>query len=102
MRELVDNTRASYEGSDRTPEALDALAVRFHHRLVHIHPWPNGNGRHARLATDSLLERWDRPPFSWGSGADLASENAARDAYLSALRFADGGSFTRLLEFVRS
>lgn len=102
MRELVDDTRASYEASDRTPEALDALAVRFHHRLVHIHPWPNGNGRHARLATDILLERWHRPRFSWGSGADLASESAARKAYLAALRFADGGSFARLLEFVRS
>lgn len=102
MRELVDDTRASYEASDRMPEGLDALAVRFHHRLVRIHPWSNGNGRHARLATDILLERWDRPRFSWGSGADLAPESAARNAYLAALRSADGGSFTQLLEFVRS
>jgi len=101
MRDLVDNTRASYEASDRMPEGLDALAVRFHHQLVRIHPWSNGNGRHARLATDILLERWDRPRFSWGSGADLASEGTARDRYLEALLSADAGSFARLLEFVR-
>lgn len=102
MRELVDNTRASYEASSSTPESLDALAVRFHHQLVRIHPWSNGNGRHARLATDLILERWGRPHFSWGTGADLASAGAARNAYLGALRSADGGAFTQLLEFVRS
>jgi len=101
MRELVDNTRASYEASDRNPEGLDALAARFHHQLVRIHPWSNGNGRHARLATDILLERWHQPRFSWGRGGNLASGGTARYRYLGALRSADGGSFTRLLEFVR-
>jgi len=101
MRELVDNTRASYDASSRTPESLDELAVRFHHQLVRIHPWPNGNGRHARLATDVLLARWDRPPFSWGS-TDLTREGTARTEYLTALRAADAGSFRKLIEFART
>lgn len=101
MRELVDNTRASYEASSRTPRTLDELAVRFHHQLVRIHPWSNGNGRHARLATDIVLERWDRPRFSWGS-AELAAEGTARKKYLAALRSADAGSFSKLVEFART
>jgi Fic-DOC domain mobile mystery protein B len=52
MRDLVENVRAQYAASDQTPNAIDDIALRFHHELVRIHPWPNGNGRHARVATD--------------------------------------------------
>jgi len=38
----------------------DEIAVRLHHRLTAIHPWPNGNGRHARLMADLLAQRLGR------------------------------------------
>lgn len=102
LQELVLDTGAQWDASIKTPEALDEIALRFHHRLVRIHPWPNGNGRHSRLATDLLLRYWGRPQFTWGSGADLVSRGTARARYLSALREADAGNYRPLLEFVRS
>lgn len=79
----------------------EELAARFHHCLVLVHPFPNGNGRHARLATDLLLFYHSQPMFSWGS-ASLVADSAVRREYLTALREADKGSFERLLRFVRS
>jgi len=76
-------------------------AARFHHRMVQIHPFPNGNGRHARVVADILLEEvYDHPPIEWASGFDLQADNARRNAYIAALRAADGGDFEPLLEFV--
>jgi len=76
-------------------------AARFHHRMVQIHPFPNGNGRHARVSADILLEEvYDHPPIEWASGFDLQADNARRNAYIAALRAADGGDFDPLLEFV--
>jgi fido (protein-threonine AMPylation protein) len=68
---------------------------------VVIHPFPNGNGRHARLMTDVLLRRNGVSAFSWG-GANLEAAGDARERYLAALRAADAGDFKPLLEFVRS
>ncbi len=102
LRELVENTRAQYDASDKTPEALDEIATRFHHQLVRIHPWPNGNGRHSRLATDLLLEQSGRPAFTWGSRADLTRAGGPRTNYIAALRRADDGDLRPLREFVRS
>ena len=100
MENLVANTRTRYESSDKSPAELDDIALRFHHELVHIHPWPNGNGRHARLATDLLLQSWNRPPFTWGEGTRL-SDTDLRARYISALRQADAGDYTLLRQFVR-
>jgi fido (protein-threonine AMPylation protein) len=69
--------------------------------LVHIHPFPNGNGRHARLMADTILFNLDRARFTWGSG-DLYRRGDARDRYLAALREADRSNIAPLLEFVRS
>jgi Fic-DOC domain mobile mystery protein B len=102
LHDLVRDTRAQYDASTRTPETLDEIAVRFHYRLVRIHAWPNGNGRHARLATDLLLRYWGQPPFTWGNNSDLISQGTARTRYLVALRAADEGAFGLLREFVRS
>jgi Fic-DOC domain mobile mystery protein B len=102
LHDLMDNAHARYDASDKTPEALDQVAARFHHELVRIHPWTNGNGRHARLATDLLLTQWGRPGFTWGSGADLVEAGGSRSVYIEALRRADEGDFGPLLEFVRS
>ncbi|MBU0674495.1 MAG: mobile mystery protein B [Proteobacteria bacterium] len=83
-------------------ESPDEIAVRFHHRLVHIHPFPNGNGRHARLLTDLLLENiLARPRFTWGS-ANLTSPGEARKRYIATLQAADNHDYQPLLAFVRS
>ncbi len=79
----------------------DEIAARFHHRLVQIHTFPNGNGRHGRLMADVLLFNLDRPHFSWGS-ADLYKKGDARERYLAALREADRSNVRPLMEFVRT
>ncbi len=80
---------------------LDEMAVRFHYRLVATHPFPNGNGRHARLAADILVRRQGGTAFAWGS-ASLVRDGAPRREYLDSLREADGGKFERLIQFARS
>jgi Fic-DOC domain mobile mystery protein B len=102
MRDLVDNTRAQYDASAKAGAEIDEIAVRFHHGLVRIHPWANGNGRHSRLATDLLLRQWGRPPFTWGRGSDLVATGEPRAAYIGSLKDADRGDFARLLQFVRT
>ncbi|WP_416799430.1 mobile mystery protein B [Ciceribacter azotifigens] len=79
----------------------DEIAIRFHHRLVTIHPFPNGNGRHARLAADLLIERLGGDPFTWGGGS-LATVGELRARYVAALRAADNHDIAALLEFARS
>lgn len=79
----------------------DELAVRFHHRLVVIHPFANGNGRHARLMADVLAQRQDRPVFTWG-GADLVRAGDFRRRYIDVLRAADAHDSEPLLAFARS
>lgn len=79
----------------------DEIAVRLHHRLVAIHPFPNGNGRHARLMADLLIERLGGEPFSWGGGG-LADTGALRTLYVEALRAADDHDIGPLLAFARS
>jgi len=82
--------------------AADEIATRFHHRLVSIHLFPNGNGRHARLMADMLLENVLRKPrFTWGN-ADLIYSGDDRKRYIEALIAADRGEYKQLLEFVRS
>ena len=79
----------------------DEIAIRFHHRLVAIHPFPNGNGRQARLAADLLIERLGGDPFTWGGGS-LANVGELRERYVAALRAADNHDAAPLLEFARS
>ncbi|MFC0804742.1 mobile mystery protein B [Ensifer sp. P24N7] len=79
----------------------DEIAIRFHHRLVSIHPFPNGSGRHARLAADLLIEHLGGEPFSWGGGS-LADVGELRARYVAALRAADDHHIGPLLEFARS
>ncbi|MDX8405780.1 MAG: mobile mystery protein B, partial [Mariprofundus sp.] len=80
----------------------DEIAVRFHHRLVAIHPFANGNGRHARMIADLLLEKkLDAIRFCWG-GHEIAEANECRQRYIQALQEADRGDYLPLLAFVRS
>jgi Fic-DOC domain mobile mystery protein B len=80
---------------------LDELAVRVHHRLVQVHPFPNGNGRHARLLADCLLYYLGGDALTWGS-RDLQIVSETRDAYIRALKKADAGDFAPLLQFAHS
>jgi Fic-DOC domain mobile mystery protein B len=81
--------------------APDEIAVRFHHRLVLIHPFPNGNGRHARLAADLLAVKLGQRRFTWGS-ANLFQPAATRSAYVAALKAADNHDIAPLVAFARS
>jgi len=80
----------------------DEVAVMFGHRLVSVHPFTNGNGRHSRLASDCLAEALGRPPFHWGRGVDIGAPGEARARYLAALSAADGGDIAPLVSFARS
>jgi len=85
--------------------SIDECLIRFHHQLVsRIHPFANGNGRHARMVTDIIAVKHGQPEFSWGAGHDLIAEGGARAAYLAALRALDTNEndVKSLLEFARS
>jgi Fic-DOC domain mobile mystery protein B len=98
LRILLDDVRYWHE--HRTYKPLEA-AARFHHRLVQIHPFPNGNGRHSRIAADLLLEEvFGHPPIDWAAGADLQKMNERRGQYIAALRAADAGDYGPLLRIV--
>jgi len=98
LRILVDDARYWVEHKTFTP--LEA-AARFHHRMVHIHPFPIGNGRHGRIAADLYLERHlNHAVIEWTHGFNLQVDNKRRAAYIAALRKADNGQLRPLLEFV--
>lgn len=82
--------------------ARDEIAIRFHHGLVVIHPFANGNGRWSRLAADILIKQLDGERFSWGGGADLQRPGADRERYIAALKSADDHNFEPLETFARS
>jgi Fic-DOC domain mobile mystery protein B len=98
LHQLVGDVR--YWIDHRTYEP-DETAIRFHHRLVAIHPFPNGNGRHARLAADLLIIQLGASRFSWG-GASLIEPAETRHAYIEALQAADAHDIAPLLRFART
>lgn len=95
---MFDDVRYWIAHATFTP---DEIAVRLHHRLVAIHPFPNGNGRHARLMADLIAEKLGRAPLSWGGGS-LAAIGDLRARYIAALRAADNHDLSALIEFARS
>ncbi len=98
LRQLIDDCKFWIANNTYT---FDEVAVRFHHRLVLIHPFPNGNGRSSRLATDLLLIAYGHQRFTWGR-INLVDPSETRLKYISALRAADAHDLTPLLNFVRS
>jgi len=98
LRKLLDDVHYQIEHASCPP---DEIAVRFHHRLVVIHPFPNGNGRHARLMADLLVERLGQPRFTWGSRS-LVDTGETRQSYIAALQAADARDYAALLAFARS
>ncbi len=98
LRNLLDDVRYWVKNSTYNP--IEG-AVRFHHRMVYIHPFPNGNGRHARIMADALLEKVHKAQaLDWSGGYDLQRMNERRKQYIAALRAADGGDYGPLFIFV--
>ena len=96
--QVIDDARFWVANGTYVP---DEIAVRFSHRLVAIHPFPNGNGRLSRMAGDLLAVQLGRPQFSWGSHS-LTDANVTRAAYIAALRAADAHDLGPLILFARS
>lgn len=81
---------------------IEEILARFHHKLVWIHPFPNGNGRFSRLATDLLAAKLEQPGFTWGS-ENLGKAGQQRQSYILALKEADKTErYQALLKFMRS
>lgn len=98
IRILIEDVIFWIENNTFTP---DETSVRFSHRLVKIHPFANGNGRHSRLIGDILINKhYGLPVFSWGSGA-LLRDGDLRKLYITALRSADNLDYTPLIQFAR-
>lgn len=98
MRNCLNDVKIWIERGVYPP--LEA-AARLHHRLVWIHPFPNGNGRWSRVMADALLERLDDSCFiDWAGDTDLSVDSAHRQTYIRALRAADNYEFGPLVDFV--
>lgn len=99
LRNLIDDCKCWIENSTY-PE--DEIAIRFKHKVVSIHLFPNGNGRHSRLCADILISHgFGKQIFSWG-GTDLSSSGNPRKKYINAIHEADNGNYIPLIEFARS
>lgn len=98
LKKLCDDALFWIEHNTYPPEEI---AVRFKHRLVSIHCFPNGNGRHSRLMADIIIEKlFDHSPFSWGAD-DLSKAGDTRARYITAVKAADQGDYAPLLAFAR-
>ncbi len=92
---------APYWFTGEAPMPVDSAAARLHHKLVEVHPFPNGNGRHSRELTDLVLLSLGAEPFTWGR-TNLVQVSQTRKAYIEALIEADQGNYAPLESFVRS
>ena len=98
LKVLLDDSMLWYKQAVFEPEEL---AIRFKHRLVSIHCFPNGNGRHSRLMADIIIEKiYKQKPFSWGAESLPTSEQ--RNEYIAAVKAADRDNMLPLLAFARS
>jgi Fic-DOC domain mobile mystery protein B len=98
LRHAIHDARYWVENKSYLP---DEIAVRFHHRLVSVHPFPNGNGRWSRFAADTLITQLGEKRFTWGS-TNLQAKGTARDSYIKALKAADNHDLGPLIKFARS
>ncbi|HEU5290325.1 MAG TPA: mobile mystery protein B [Cyclobacteriaceae bacterium] len=100
LQKLLDDCKFWIENNTFPP---DEIAVRFKHRIVFIHCFPNGNGRHSRMMADLIVEHiFGSEVFSWGTGGNLIMDGTARDNYIKAIKAADNNNITPLLEFSRA
>ena len=99
LKAVFDDTGHWMENKIYSP---DEIGARFHHRLVSVHAFPNGNGRHARIMTEVVQLSGGERPFTWGSSDLDASGSGARADYIGALKLADENDYSWLVRFVRS
>jgi Fic-DOC domain mobile mystery protein B len=95
LSQVLGDVRVQIECKAYSPVEI---AARYHHRLVSIHVFPNGNGRHARLMADLLLTDLTGQRFEWGRES-LTTTGEVRARYIAALRAADAGDCQPLLAF---
>jgi len=99
LRMMLDDARIWIANKVYPPEEI---AIRFKHRLVSIHCFPNGNGRHSRIMADLIMEKiFNEPIFTWGN-PNMAKADETRQHYIKALKEADNGNIGPLIEFARS
>jgi Fic-DOC domain mobile mystery protein B len=97
-RKLIDDCNFWIE---RKSFSKEEIAIRFSQRLVKIHLFPNGNGRHSRLVADIMISKlFNKPVFTWGR-SDLAKNNSVRKEYLEAIYKADNDDYKPLIDFAR-
>lgn len=98
LRMLLDDTKYWIENDTYPP---DEIAIRFKHRLVNIHCFPNGNGRHSRLMADIIIESvFRKDVFTWNNSSLVKPDNARKE-YIDSIRKADDGIIKPLLDFAR-
>ena len=96
LRKLLDDSRFWIRNKTYSP---DEIAIRFKHKLVNIHCFPNGNGRHSRLMADILIEKvFKKEVFTWNR-FNLVNPDETRRAYIHAIQQADQGDLNPLIHF---
>lgn len=99
LRQLLDNTQYWIDNKVFPP---DEIAIRFKHKLVNIHCFPNGNGRHSRIMADIIIETiFDKEIYTWND-SNMVKADETRDKYISAIREGDKGDIKPLISFARS
>lgn len=99
LKKLLDDTGYWIEQQVYEP---DEIAIRFKHKLVKIHCFPNGNGRHSRLMADVIIEKiYGEQVFSWNQSRLIRSDVIRRE-YIQAIHKADQGIMEPLIKFARS
>lgn len=99
LKALINDTNYWIENTIYSP---DEIAIRFKHRLVNIHCFPNGNGRHSRIMADIIIESvFEKEIFSWNQ-SNMVKADETRKAYIAAIREADKGNVVPLIAFART
>ncbi len=99
LKNLLDDTKYWIENNIFLPEEI---AIRFKHRIVSIHCFPNGNGRHSRIMADIIMESiFDKNIFTWHQ-SNMVKPDETRKKYIHALREADNGNINPLIKFAKN
>lgn len=98
LKNLIDDTKYWIANNTFSPEEI---SIRFKHRIVAVHCFPNGNGRHSRIMADIIIESiFNKELFSWHN-SNMVKADETRKEYIAALRKADNGNINPLIEFAR-
>jgi len=99
LKNLLDDTKYWIDNNTFSPEEI---SIRFKHRIVAIHCFPNGNGRHSRMMADIIMESiFGKEIFYWHK-SNMVKADDTRKEYIAALRKADNGNINPLIEFAKN